>query len=110
MLFTSVQPDACLRVRMWAVADWQQIHRGQPLGALAGTALPGHAWGRTRGDSLSVQPVALAEEMRWATARDALGLAGLAVHTGSTKPCSNLSQTSLSFFSENQIPKVTSLP
>ena len=78
MLSTSVQPDACLRLRSWAVADWQRIHRGQPLGALAIAVLPGHAWRRTRGNSLSVQPVALAEEKRWATARDALGLAGLA--------------------------------
>ena len=80
MLSTSVQPGACLRVRTWAVTDWQRIHRGQPLGALAITAQPGHARGRTRGNRPSVQPVALAEEKRWATARDALGLAGLAFH------------------------------
>ena len=78
ILSTPVQPDASLRVRSWAVSEWQRIHRGQPLGALAGTAPPGHAWGPRRGNSLGVQSVALAEEMRWATARDALGLAGLA--------------------------------
>ena len=68
--------------RACAVAGWreelQRIHRGSPLGALADTTQPGHAGGPTRGNRPSVQPVALAEEKRWATARDALGLAGLA--------------------------------